>query len=62
MLQPVSEEVWYEVFERALLRIEKMSYPEFEQRVFRNDIQLLAEIQSRVAEAMTEQFINEGEW
>lgn len=62
VVNTVSEEAWTEVYERALLRIEPMTYTEFETYTSGDDIQLLAEIQDRVAQAMTESFIKTGEW
>ena len=61
-LPPVSEETWYEVFERAVLRIEKMSYEEFANNTTAKDYKLLVEIERHVAERMTEDFIGTGEW
>ena len=58
----VSDETWHEVYERAILQIEKMSYTEFEQYMNGDDALMLGAIQDRVADAMTESFIMTGEW
>ena len=62
VVNTVSDEAWHEIYERAIERTYQMSYVEFEHRMEGDDITLLAKIQNRVAEAMTESFINTGEW
>ena len=62
VVNDVSDEAWAEVYERALERIDKMSYLEFFQNVSGSDQELLDGIVDRVAEAMTEDFIQTGEW
>lgn len=62
VVNTVSDEAWTEVYERAIERIDKMSYLEFFQNVSGSDQELLDGIVDRVAEAMTESFIYKGEW
>ena len=61
-LPPVSDETWHEVFERAVLLIEKMGYAEFANNTHAKDYKQLVEIERHVAERMTEDFIRTGEW
>lgn len=58
----VSEETWHEIYERAIERTYQMSFTEFEKRTGGDDALLLGRIQDRVAEAMANDFIYEGEW
>lgn len=62
VVNTVSDEAWSEIYERAIERTYQMSYVEFEHQVSGDDVMLLGRIQDRVAEAMTESFINTGEW
>lgn len=50
------------MYERALERIEKMSYLEFAKQTNLEDYKTLMHIEDRVAVAMTEDFIQTGEW
>ena len=50
------------MYERALERIEKMSYLEFAKQTNLEDYKTLMHIEDRIAEAMTEDFIQTGEW
>ena len=58
----VSEEAFTEVYERALERIEKMSYLEFAKQTSLEDFRALTHIEDRIATAMAEDFIRTGEW
>ena len=58
----VSEEAFTEVYERALERIEKMSYLEFAKQTCLEDFRALTHMEDRVATAMAEDFIRTGEW
>jgi hypothetical protein len=57
-----SEEAFNEVYERALERIQKMSYIEFVGMTGTSDYKLLMQIEERIAEAMAEDYIKTGEW
>lgn len=57
-----SEEEFAAVYERALERIEKMSYVEFVGMTGATDYKLLMQIEDRIAEAMAEDYIKTGEW
>ena len=62
VVNTTSDEAWAEVYERALERIEKMSYLEFAKQTNLEDYKTLMHIEDRIAKAMTEDFIRTGEW
>tara|TARA_R100001198_G_C5172823_1_gene172866 strand:- start:98 stop:298 length:201 start_codon:yes stop_codon:yes gene_type:complete len=62
VVNSVSEEAFTEVYERALERIEKMSYLEFAKQTSLEDFRALTHIEDRIATAMAEDFIRTGEW
>ena len=62
VVNKTSDEAFTEVYERALERIEKMSYLEFAKQTNLEDFRALTHIEDRVAEAMAEDFIRTGEW
>jgi len=62
VVNTTSDEAWAGVYERALERIEKMSYLEFAKQTNLEDYKTLMHIEDRVAVAMTEDFIQTGEW
>jgi len=62
VVNSISEEAFTEVYERALERIEKMSYIEFVGMTGTTDYKVLMQIEARIAEAMAEDFIKTGEW
>jgi len=62
VVNKTSEEAFTEVYERALERVEKMSYLEFAKQTSLEDFRALTHIEDRVAEAMAEDFIRTGEW
>lgn len=62
VVNSTSEEAFTEVYERALERIEKMSYLEFAKQTSLEDYRALVHIEDRVANAMAENFIQTGEW
>ena len=62
VVNKVSDEAFTEVYERALERVEKMSYLEFAKQTNLEDFRALTHIEDRVAEAMAEDFIRTGEW
>jgi len=62
VVNTVSEEAFAEVYERALERIEKMSYVEFVGMTGASDYKLITQIEDRIAEAMAEDYIKTGEW
>ena len=62
VVNEVSDEAFTEVYERALERVEKMSYLEFAKQTNLEDFRALTHIEDRVAEAMAEDFIRTGEW
>ena len=62
MVNTVSDEAFAEVYERALERVEKMSYIEFVGMTGTTDYKLLMQIEERIAEAMAEDYIQTGEW
>ena len=62
VVNSTSDEAFAEVYERALERIEKMSYLEFAKETSLADYRTLTKIEDRVAEAMAEAFIQTGEW
>jgi len=62
VVNKTSEEAFTEVYERALERVEKMSYLEFAKQTSLEDFRALTHIEDRVAEAMAEDFIQTGEW
>jgi hypothetical protein len=62
VVNSTSEEAFNEVYERALERIQKMSYIEFVGMTGTSDYKLLMQIEERIAEAMAEDYIKTGEW
>jgi len=62
VVNSTSEEAFNEVYERALERIQKMSYIEFVGMTGTTDYKLLSQIEERIAEAMAEDYIRTGEW
>lgn len=62
VVNKTSEEAFTEVYERALERVEKMSYLEFAKQTSLEDYRALTHIEDRVATAMAEDFIQTGEW
>lgn len=62
VVNSTSEEAFNEVYERAIERIQKMSYIEFVGMTGTNDYKLLTQIEERIAEAMAEDYIRTGEW
>ena len=62
VVNSTSEEAFTEVYERALERIEKMSYLEFAKQTSLEDYRALVHIEDRVANAMAEDFIQKGKW
>lgn len=62
VVNSTSEEAFSEVYERALERIQKMSYIEFVGMTGTTDYKLLTQIEERIAEAMAEDYIRTGEW
>jgi len=62
VVNKTSEEAFTEVYERALERVEKMSYIEFVGMTGTADYKVLMQIEERIAEAMAEDFIQTGEW
>ena len=62
VVNSTSEEAFNEVYERALERIQKMSYIEFVGMTGTTDYKLLTQVEERIAEAMAEDYIRTGEW
>ena len=62
VVNSTSEEAFNEVYERALERIQKMSYIEFVGMTGTTDYKLLTQAEERIAEAMAEDYIRTGEW
>lgn len=62
VVNSTSEEAFSEVYERALERIQKMSYIEFVGMTGTTDYKLLTQIEERIAEAMAEDYIRTGKW
>lgn len=62
VVNKTSDEAFTEVYERALERVEKMSYLEFAKQTSLEDFRALTHMEDRVATAMAEDFIRTGEW